>query len=279
MRLFEILINDRTFIAPTSGRQFRIQFDVVIDFGGFNTYMDLRIYNLTESTAARAFERETTIGLRAGYDTAIDYLFSGKIRNVFKERNGPDTITRIIARGGTSFAKPTINETYDKNANVTQLIRACADALGYPLVIDQNQFTDIDPYIRGSVLVGDPTKKLDELAQTHNFSYVLENNRIVVVRNGSFRQGQPTLISESTGMEGIPEITEVGCDVSVRLNPRLKIGGRIDIQSDLRTFNFSNIYYQDIPASAGSGVYNIFKLEHSGDSWGDDWTTRITGNR
>lgn len=279
MRLFEILVNDQTFIAPMEGRQFKVVFNVLIDFGGFNTYMDLRIYNLTKSTANKVFQRDSTIGLRAGYDDSIDYLFKGKIRNVFKERNGADVITRVIARGGTSFEKPVINQTLGRNTQLTQIIRACAESIGYPLVIDESQFQDVDPYISGYTLIGDPTKQLNTLAQIHGFSYVLENDRLVIVRGGQFRQGQPVIISESTGMEGIPEITETGCDVNVRLNPRLKIGGRIDVQSELRTFNFSNIYYQDVPENAGSGIYRIFRLEHTGDSWGDDWTTSITANR
>lgn len=279
MRLFEVLLNDQSFISETTGKQFRIVFNILIDFGGYNTFLDLAIYNLSQDTASKLYENETSIGLRAGYEESIDYLFKGAIRNVFKERNGPDVITRVIARGGTSFNKPTINQTFDKNANIVEIIRACCSSIGYPVIIDDSQFSDVQPYIRGKVLSGDPRRYLDELAQTHGFSYVIDNDRINVVRNDSYRDGSPHIVSERTGMEGIPEITETGCDVNVRLNPKIKIGGRIDVQSEFRTFNFSNLYYQDIPAKAGSGVYRIFKLEHVGDSWGDNWTTKITGFR
>lgn len=279
MRLFEILLNGNAFITETRDRQFRVTFNVLIDFGGFNSYMDLAIYNLSETTQSKLYQKDSTIGLRAGYDESIDYLFRGAIKNVFKERDGPNTVTRIIARGGTSFDKKTINQTFDKNTNIVDIIKACCSSIGYPPIIEDSQFSDIQPYIRGKVLSGDPRRYLDELAQTHNFSYVIDNDRINVVRNNAFRKGSPFIVSEATGMEGIPEITEVGCDVSVRLNPKIKIGGRIDMQSEFRTFNFSNLYYQDIPPKAGVGVYRIFKLEHQGDSWGDSWTTKITGNR
>jgi len=279
MRLFEVLINNKTLIAPTNGRQFRVVFNILIDFGGFNTYCDMSIYNLSESTAAKAFQRESILGFRAGYENNIDYLFRGQIRNVFKERQGPDTITRIIARGGTSFDKPIINQTLDKNANIVDMIRACCSALGYPPVIDDSQFSDVNVYANGMTISGDPRKYLDKFAQAHDFSYTLDNDKIIIVRNDAFRGGSPVVISEAEGMEGIPEISEVGCDVSTRLNPKLKIGGRIDIQSELRTFNFSNLYFVDVPPSAGVGVYRTFKLEHVGDSWGDSWTTKITSKR
>ena len=41
--------------------------------------------------------------------------------------------------------------------------------------------------------------------------------------------------------------------------------------------NFSNIYFQDVPAQAGKGVYKVQRLSHSGDSWGDNWSSTITG--
>lgn len=279
MRLFEILLNNETLISETDGRQFRVTFNVLVDFGGFNSYMDLAIYNLSESTEAKLRKRGVPIALRAGYTDTNDFIFIGKIQNSFKERNGPDRVLRIVARGGTQDTKPTINKTFDKNANIVEIIRACCESAGYPSVIDSEQFTDVAPYARGRVLSGDPLRELDLLAQTHDFSYVLENDRIIITRNNSFREGTPRVVSQETGMEGIPEITEVGCDVNVRLNPKIKIGGRIDIQSELKTFNFSNLYYQNIPENAGSGVYRIFKIEHVGDNYGDDWTTKITSIR
>lgn len=279
MRLFEILLDDKVFIEQTSGQQFRITFNVLIDFGAFNTYMDITIYNLSQDTVNRAFAKDTKITLRAGYNDTIDSIFSGKIFNVFKERRSADTVTRIIARGGTSFEKPIINTTYGAGANVVELIRACVNSTGYPIVIDASQFDDVAPYKRGGVLSGDPLRKLDELANAHDFSYTLDNNAVVIVRNNSFRGGVPVEVSEAKGMEGIPEISEVGCNVTTRLNPKLRIGGRIDIKSEFRTINFSNVYYVDVPASAGTGLYRMFKLEHSGDSWGDEWSTRIESKR
>jgi hypothetical protein len=279
MRLFEVLVNGQTFISESKGTQFKIVFNVSIDFGGFNTYMDLSIYNLSNESEALLLTKDTTIALRAGYDDTIDTIFNGKIFNAFKDRQGPSTLIRIIARGGTSFDKKTVNLTLGDNAPVIDVIKASAEATGYPIVIDDSQFSDVAPYTRGFVLSGDPWLKLDNLAQLHNFSYVIDNDSIVIVHKDSFRIGEPVEVSERTGMEGIPEISEVGCNVTTRLNPKLKIGGRIDIKSQFRTITFSNVYYVDVPASAGVGVYRIFKLEYSGDSWGNDWSTRITSVR
>jgi hypothetical protein len=278
-RQFEVLLNDETFIAPVNGRQFRVVFDILIDFGGATTYADIAIYNLSIDTANKAFKKGTILGLRAGYEETIDFIFRGAIQNVFKERSGPDTITRIIARGGSQPKTATVNQTLGKDARLVDIIRACVSAMGYPIVIRDEDFADVPPFPRGQVLTGDPRVYLDNLSVSHKFKYMIENERVIVVADNSYRRGTPYLVSQFSGMEGIPEITENGCDVSVRLSPKLRIGGQIDVQTDLATFNFSNIYFQDVPGNAGKGIYRIFRLRHTGDSWGDTWTSSITSIR
>lgn len=279
-RRWEVVIDDQQFIAPAAGRQFKITFEILHDFGGFVSYCDLAIYNLSADTASNAFKKGSKIAFRAGYQDTIDSIFIGTIKNVLRERRGPDTITRLICRGGRQVdEQKQINETLGVNARIVDIIKACGKALDYPVVIEDAQFNDVDPYPRGYVLNGDPRVYMDNLAKTHDFSYIVENERMIVVRNNAFRKGDVHIVSQFTGMEGIPEITEVGADVIIRLNPRIRIGGRYRIESELATFNFSNLFFQNVPESAGKGEYRIFKLAHSGDSWGDTWSTKITGFR
>lgn len=278
-RRWEILLNDELFIRETAGQQFKMTFEIVNDFGGYVSYAEISIYNLSQDTIQKAFRRDVTIGLRAGYIDGIDFIFRGRINNIIRTRSGPNTITRIIAVGGSQPATQRINETLGINTTIVDVIRRCAASLGYPLEIRPDDFTGILPYARGFAMNGDPRSIMDRLAEAHRFSYVIENDRIIVVGENSFRRGQPRVIDQFSGMEGIPEITENGADVSVRLSPNIRIGGRINIQSQLATFNFSNLFYNQIPESAGRGIYKIFRITHSGDTKGDAWTTRITGFR
>jgi hypothetical protein len=262
-----------------SGLERKVTFTVLIDFGGYTSYADIAIYNLKTDTANEVIKKDIEINLFAGYEDNFGLIFSGNINNVLYERSGADTITRVIARGGKLADKQSISKTLGKNTKVTDIIKECVKAMNYEIDIQEKDFEKESLYIRGKTLSGDPRVYLDELAKTHRFSYAPDGKKIVVVKDDSFRDGKPVEISQFTGMEGIPEITEVGVDVVSRLNPAIKIGGRVDIKSDLKTFNFSNLYFQDIPEAAGTGVYRIFKLRHTGDSWGDSWNTKVTGFR
>ena len=279
-RRWSLTVDGEELIEQTDGRQFKCTFTILHDFGGFTSYADISIYNLSTDTANKAFKRGKTLSFKAGYEDLIDKIFSGTLRNIIRERRGPDTITRLICRGGKLVdEQPQVNDTLGVDTKLTQIIRACGAPLGYPIVMDDSQFADVDPYIYGCTLQGDPRVYLDELAQTHGFDYIIENERLVVVRRGYTRQGDVHVVSQFTGMEGIPEISEVGVDVVTRLNPKIRIGGKFRVESELATFNFSNLYFRDIPESAGQGEHKIIKIEYTGDTWGDAWSNKIFGLR
>ena len=279
-RRWSVEIDGEVLIPEMAERQFKATFQILHDFGGFTSYADIAIYNLSKDTINKALKRGKNIIFKAGYDGSVDTIFSGTVRNVFPERVGPNTITRLICRGGKlADEQPQVNETLGVNTKLTEIIRACGASLGYPIVMDDAQFADVDPYPFGYTLQGDPRVYLDELAQAHKFDYIIENERLVVVRQGYTRQGDVHVVSQFTGMEGIPEISEVGVDVVTRLNPKLRIGGKFRIESELATFNFSNLYFRDVPETAGQGEYKIIKIEYTGDTWGDAWSDKIYGLR
>ncbi len=281
-RLFELFIVDRDlpFISATDGRQFKITFDILLEFGGMTSYADIAIYNLSRDTEALVFRKGDYVGFSAGYVDSIDSIFKGEIVNILREKQVGDTITRLICKGGTiSQQSSTINTSFEGGASIVELIKACASALGFPLVIDEGDFPGESPYISGYHLAGDPKTILNKLARSHHFQWLIESEKLVVVGDSSFRKGDVIVVSSSTGLIGVPEITEIGSDVLVKLNPALKIGGRFELKSELVVANFSAIYFQDFPETIGPGVYNIDRLQFEGDSYGDVWDTKITSLR
>lgn len=279
-RRWEIYLDDELFVSGQGGRQFKMTFEVLIDYGNYNSYADIILTNLTTETANKAFTRGTKLALRAGYGDNIDTIFTGVIRNVFRRREGANVVTQVIARGGTLVTeRHSINEALGEDCTIVDILNALAGVLELPIELEADQFSDVLPYASGYTLTGDPIVYLEDLANTHDFVWVVENGRLVITRNDAFRPGDVHVVSQFTGMEGIPVITEVGADVTVRLNPRLRIGGRYRIDATSATFNFSNLYFVDVPESAGQGEYRIFRLTHRGDTTGNDWSTLIVGYR
>ena len=179
-RVFQIEVDDRVLIAENpSGKQFRVQFDITVDALGHVTYCDFVISNLKEETINAMFKRGAVFAVRAGYVDNIDYIFRGIIRNVFRERDGADTNTRIIARGG-DLEKSIINKSLGKNAQLSEILQSLADAMGYKLVINKSEFSD--KYITGYAMTGDPFNYLTRLATSHDFHWTIEANKLVVFK-------------------------------------------------------------------------------------------------
>lgn len=281
-RQFELYVGDRNtpFIEATNERQFKIVFNVLIDYGAYNAYADIAVYNLAKTTEAQVFKKYEYVGLRAGYQDNIDFIFKGEIQNIVREKSGSNRITRLICRSGANTQDvSTVNKSFESGVTVPALIRECAESMGLPIVINDADFADAPPYISGYILSGDPKKKMNQLSRSHNFSWLIDNEKLIVTRNNSYRPGGISTISTATGMEGVPEITEVGATVNTRMRPDIAIGGRFRIESEFAQVNFSNIYFQDVPETLGQGEYRVQKLQYDGDSYGDKWTTRVTGVR
>lgn len=281
-RLFELRVGGtmdkpQVLIERSFERQFRIQFGVRVDAGNFHSYADISIYNLSRDTETAIFKPGALVALHAGYPHNIDLIFKGQLVNLLREKSGPDRITRIIAKGGAQpLETATIDKTFGPGVKAIELVQACASALGYPAAISGGEgLQQVLP--NGYTLQGSAKHSLLELSRQFKFMWLVESDRVVVVAEKSARGAVAHSITQLTGMVGSPEITRVGADVVVKLNPGIKWGELFQVKSEFPRANFSNIFFEDIPSTLGEGLYKIQSLEHTGDSYGDLWDTRLIG--
>lgn len=277
-RVYQIEVNDKVIIAENaSGVQARVQFEITVDAVGNITLCDLNLSNLAESTINAVFNRGAVLAIRAGYEDNIDYIFRGIIRQVFRGRDGATTYTNILARGG-ELEKRMINKALGKNAQLAEILQTLADALGYKLIITKSQFADVYP--TGYSMTGDPYKYLRDLAKSWKFDWSIENDSLVIFKVKDGRKAPKKIINMLNGLEGIPEVTDVGVNFSVRMDPSIKIGNKIELDTKYKSFNFSGVYYNnELQDVAGSGVYTVMKIVYSGDNYGQAWTARCVGYR
>jgi len=282
-RLWSVEVSGKEFISSrTDGYSLRCRFEISINPGDTTSIGDFSFYNLSNDTIARVFKRGEYFRFRAGYENNSDTIFYGQIRNVFKERDGASTVCRVLCSTSvTADQRGVINASLGAGVRVYDIILALAKQIpAYP-IIDEDQFSDIPVYSRGYVMNGDVVTYLDALAHAHDFSYVVVGNRLIVTRNGKTRTTVKHVVSQFTGMEGIPEITGgpdgVGCDVSMRLDPKYQINDRFELNTEFKAFNTGNMYFTDIPDVEKLGEYNINSLQFSGDTHGSQWTARLEG--
>jgi hypothetical protein len=88
-------------------------------------------------------------------------------------------------------------------------------------------------------------ERLDDVADTSNTSWSIQNGQLVLIEETGYLSDEALVINAGTGMIGVPETTQAGIEVTVLLNPLIKIGTRV--QLDNASINQLTIREQGFP--------------------------------
>lgn len=267
--------------AYNNGQALRISFLVQHEIGGYLSFAEISIYNLKRETEEAVFDKWRSVTLQAGYKELFGPIFKGEVINVQRIPVGSSGTRgiKLFCRSSDKAATfNTVNQSLGPSASAVDIIRSCAQAIGNP-VIFHGDFSDLPTRARGSVLQGDPIKILNKLQKSFDFTWAVENNVTVILRNGYQVEGDMFVFSARTGMKGSPIVTDTEVNVRVALNPIVQLGRKIQIESLAPEFAFSGAYFNEIPRSIGEGVYQVSRIVHSGDSHGQTWETQLNSLR
>lgn len=281
LRKWSMMVNGEPFIDSRDGHQLRCVFD--IDVSPQNSFVraEIQLYNLSKSTA---ISQRSDIIFSAGYQDNFDILMTGTITNIMKSRRGPDVITHLFCRGGTSMTRGLMNGAYGANAHVLDALKDAAKSWPLVLTVDESQFDSKDVLPAGWTADPDIPKTLDALAGMFKFNWKEERGALVITRINKERTTQAFEINQHEGMVGMPELVGIdrgiGVEVTCRINPAITTSDRINVQSEYTTYQTSNLHIAEMAGDASaSGEYNVFSIQYLGDSHGDVWDMRMLGFR
>jgi hypothetical protein len=250
----------------------------------------IRVYNLAASTQATIKNEFQAVMLQAGYENgAYGVIFQGTIKRIRTGRESAvDTFLEIMAADGDlAFNQSFVNKTIAAGQPVTAKAQAVISAMQASGGITSSDTTALQGtggvIPRGQVLFGLGVAQLNDVADTTNTSWFIENGVLTFVSNTGFLPGQAVVLNSQTGMVGIPEATINGIEVAALLNPNIKIGTRVQI--DNASINQSQINGQGFPSftditfvanTTNDGFYRVLVVSHLGDSRGNEWYTKMT---
>jgi hypothetical protein len=286
----------QTSLGPTAAQalefgSFRCVFQVKRgDYQNPNT-ADIRIYNLNDATANRIQNEFTQLTLSAGYQgTAPGQIFNGTIKQVRKGRyNQLDSYVDVTAAEG--------DEAYNYSSLALSLKAGAATPQNMVehFLSSVGEFGVTKGYVpelpanalpRGRVLYGQTRDELRDFGKRFGFSFNLNDGRLSIIPLRSYiPSGVVPLISPQTGLIGIPEQMQNGLNVRVLLNPSIKVGQLIQLDSkainQLRYGTDSNSQATNVGLAASAtkinaqGFYYVMIANHSGDTRGNPWYTDL----
>lgn len=144
---------------------------------------------------------------------------------------------------------------------------------------------------RGKVLWGMARAMLRNTVASIGATWNIDAGAVNVVPLRGYLPGEAVKLTSATGLVGIPEQTEQGMHARCLLNPRLRVGGLVQIAnaSINQTLQAGNklpvgqLSYNgyagqlQFPADVSrDGFYRVYVIEYSGDTRGQAWYSEIT---
>ncbi|UUM20924.1 hypothetical protein [Mycoavidus sp. SF9855] len=200
-----------------------------------------REYLLTETSPFNQNRTPKRIMLYAGRrSTGLSLVFVGDISSCLPSQ--PPDITLIFKASTGQFQKGNIiARSQAEKVPLLTIAQQIADDLGLAL-----RFEAIDKHIANYAFTGSALKQIERLGEVGGVNAFVDDQTLVVKNSHTPLRSEARLISESTGMIGIPELTEYGVKVKYLLDKTTRLGGALTVDSTLN------------PAALGH--YVIFKL-------------------
>jgi hypothetical protein len=114
---------------------------------------------------------------------------------------------------------------------------------------------------RGKVLSGNTRDHLTALANNHGADWSIQDGELVMLPAKQVLADEAVLLSEATGMIGSPEVTDAGLEITSLVNPDLRVGGLVKVDSVVSAYN---------------GVFKVTTIDYDGDAMGNEWFSKVT---
>lgn len=258
----------------------------------------IRVYNLKADTVRAITGKSpveyTRVVLQAGYeDGPYGVIFDGTIKQFRKGReNATDTYLDILAASGdVEYNWGVVNTTLAAGSTADE--RAAAIASGMGLSIG---FASASPtggvLPRGKVLWGMGRDMMRREAVSRSASWNIQDGKVNIVALTGYLPGEAVVLNMHTGLVGLPEQTQDGVRARCLINPRLRIGGLVQIDNTSinqllaqtsQKLPVGQITYNQwaglqFPADVtNDGFYRLYVVEYTGDSRGQDWYCDLIG--
>jgi hypothetical protein len=266
-------------------QDFSIKSSVNVGTGGLHT-AEIKLFNLSDSTARELESEGTLIRLEAGYEGATNVIFEGRISSITRTKLAvlePDIIITLFCVSGlTQLKQASFSETIVRE-DLRVFLGRLATRIGLTAIIDE----DVIGTIVKRTFDSDAGFILSELSAEFSFNYYWTERTMYIKKIKKEIEIVKTY-KPTDGILDIPVITERGVDLKVFLDPNIRNGDGFALDSQFVNFEIGGLNFIDrirgfevntanrqINNGRYQGTYQVLELEHTGSSHENTWETFI----
>lgn len=296
LRKVALLVTNKDKVLNLSEMHFKFAIESS-DFQSPNNAA-VRVYNLSENTMALVRKEYEKVVVQAGYEgTTAGVIFQGDIKQFRIGREGAtDRYLDILAADtDLGFNFGVVNRSWPAGSTAEDHIKEAARAMGtrtgaLPDFQDLPNTTNTNPsrLPRGKVGFGMARDLVRTAASTLGSTWSNQNGVMQIIPLRGYLRGDAVVINKLTGMVGIPEQTDEGIKVQCLINPKIRVGGLIQLNNkDINQIiqknpnapfpynQWAGIQYAAKVADGADGQYRVYSLDHVGDTRGNEWMSTM----
>ena len=286
IRSAQLLLANSSQALDLSNLRFRFKISAA-DVETPNT-AEIRVYNLSEETIKQAIAEYSSVVVGGGYQSNAGTLFKGTIKQFWrgKERYVDSFLDIMAADGDTAYNFAAIQQSLPSGSTNQSRFKALVGALGLPSDPNAPSYLSSTGGIlpRGKVLFGLARDYMRDLSTSNDVRWSIQNGTVTLVPLTGYLPGEAVQINSATGMIGVPRATDQGIEVTCLINPKLRVGGQIQLNN--KDITSATIKQQFFPrytdynliasiSSSDDGFYRIVVIEHEGDTRDTEWYTHL----
>lgn len=252
----------------------------------------LVVYNMNIATEKSVIETGFQISIYGGYQEGQYWeIFTGDVVQIFRNlEDGVDYRLEIIAmKGAKGLYDNFVRANMAAGSEPRDIAKAIAKNAREKLVIKNiSENLSSKPLPRGKVFYGTPAKYYRNICVEQEATYLEEADGSISIQKVSdpIPEGMVLELTPETGLVGTPVYGDDGIRIKMLLDARVQVNTLIRIDNELirrQAANFSGAMGGKSAAMPQSqvfdqdGEYQVFSVVHSGDTWGDDWSTEVVG--
>lgn len=211
------------------------------------------------------FGRGELARLEAGYDGELALIFIGNVFRVVHAPSGPDVVTNVeFGDGEYALRKAEVNLGLAAGASERQVANAAIARIKALGVSTGHMEPFKDARLTGGFTYsGSAAGLLDRITKNQGLVWSIQDNVLQITSSGQGTPETEVVLSKDTGLVGFPTKIEKGFQGASLLNPGIRPGRRIRLET-LQT--------------GLSGIYIARKVIHQGDTREGEFITKVEGH-
>lgn len=260
----------------------KIEFRVERDIGREVNKCEIKLYNLSLETREKIQKNDVRVELFAGYEGngGLMKLFSGDTVQTYTQRQDMDEMTSLtLADGFLAVRDSWFAISLPPGTSAGAVLGVIASNMGLPL--EYGDGVALGSFANGYSFAGQGSAALDEVCGAQGCTWSIQNGILQIIMNGGIAANRGFVFSAESGLIGSPERVvdsnpyedlenekrkkekhektdkgeqKAGWRIKTLLSPTITPGDAVKLE-----------------AKQVVGWFRVQKIEHDGDSEGDEW--------